>query len=462
MRATAWILIGAGGLVAAIASLTMALASSQANGQWQDSVRAQVRYSASTVENIRAVYLDEAPLAFQLRSLTIQAEELERRVTGEPGVPGARAAAHRATVQTYLRAYEDAGLEVNPAATAALDPRRRLAQAQKTVTLDETNRLEDAGEQQARRGTRAGWTVVGAALAVVGGFALLARTRRAPGGVPVPGPPPRPTYAQRGPLVGPALVLTLVLLLRRSPSRAGVVAVPALWVGFALGARRRAAPVEPVPDEVVPDEVTPDIPLGPPEIPAAGISGNRMPWVSLAVGVTAAVLTVLQLQAATDEARWQAEAARGASMTAAAADGGVIVDAFETNAQQTAVLLAQGADDLDRAGARGEPGAATSVLAAADRAAAERMTDLADRMGRTPDVGDGIDASTRIIVSGSPIEQQDLLQRQHTAVDRAESSGSRANLLVYALLIITFLNIAHQNRPHVLRWARERARRARA
>src|SRR5258705_331722 len=55
-----------------------ALIASAANGDRQDAVREEIKSSAATIEDVRLVYGDEAPLAFRIAVARLRTEELRR------------------------------------------------------------------------------------------------------------------------------------------------------------------------------------------------------------------------------------------------------------------------------------------------------------------------------------------------------------------------------------------------
>ncbi len=510
VRPAARLLIGGGALLAAVGTGMTAWAASQANGKWQDSTRAQVRYTMSTVENARAVYFDDAALALQLQAVLIQAEELERRIApkDQQSILRIQAAADRATISAYLKAYGTAGAEANPLLS---DPRyapvggdpapqvgKRLAdaQAQNPATAAKITALVREGDRAANLSQRAGWVMIGGAIAVVLGTMLWARSdstsarnetgsasteeepipatqnqlRAQNRGTPVPSSP-----LATGALLTLAFVSATFLAARRwfpLSTAAGITrGCMLVMAGLVIGTRYEntrlasmSAPAtggtEPLAPPARAPEEPPTAPLAPPGLPAspAGLPTgrgprSRFPPLPVILGLIATVVTVLQIQASTEENRWLATAARGASLISGAAVGGVILDAFETNGRQAGLLMGQGAEDLRRAARVGKPDARTpaETIAAADGAAADRIVQLAISMGRTPTVADGVDASTRTIVAGSPFEQQALQSEQTAAVNQAEAAGRRSNWLVLGLFLITVLGISVEIRAHIVR-----------
>src|SRR5829696_5095067 len=77
-----------------------ALLASAANGDRQAAVREEIKRSAATIEDVRLVYGDEAPLAFRIAVARLRAEELRR--AAEQAGPDGSAAAVEAVVQEQL------------------------------------------------------------------------------------------------------------------------------------------------------------------------------------------------------------------------------------------------------------------------------------------------------------------------------------------------------------------------
>lgn len=69
------ILLALAALFAAILGARASLLSGNASGYWQQAVRQEIKAAAAAVEDIRFVYADEAPQAFQAIEASIRAEE---------------------------------------------------------------------------------------------------------------------------------------------------------------------------------------------------------------------------------------------------------------------------------------------------------------------------------------------------------------------------------------------------
>jgi hypothetical protein len=405
---TAWLLIGAGAIAAALATQQASSEASAANGQWQESVRAETRYTAATLENIRKVYVDDAPLAFQVRAALISAEELQRQAAAQPSL-SVEAEAQRRAAQRFIDAFSTAGPDANPllrdhrytkSPGGAPYVARLLADLQ-ARNRDTAAALAAEGDRNAADSERGTWGMVAGALIVLAGFVLW-RSSASP-------EPPRDTPRRR-----------------RRPA-VSVIALAAFAVDAVTTVVRyrhtRAVTDDP-----------PDVPLNPPGLtvgtPDPGDSRSPLPGVLLAVLVTA--VTALQIQAGTEENRQLADAARRASVVAATASGGVSRAALTSNGKQFGLLVGQRADELETAG--------ETARAAADEAAGARISRLATAMGAAPTAADGADPATRAIVDSSRLALADLGSGQSTAVTAAEEAGNRSDLLVLVLFLLTLVS----------------------
>lgn len=187
----AWVLILAGASAVAVFTFVAASAASAANDAWQESVRAETRHASSTVENIRALYEDEAPLALLIRAVLIRAEELDRRagLAGQGSFVRTAAAAERATARAYLDEFRRnaPGSPINDLVTVGGDSAgmtgaqqigRRLAalQEQSGQHAVASAALQKVGNQSAKRAQLSAIGMIAGALVALLGFLLWSRT----------------------------------------------------------------------------------------------------------------------------------------------------------------------------------------------------------------------------------------------------------------------------------------------
>ncbi|MDQ3764818.1 MAG: hypothetical protein M3460_25850 [Actinomycetota bacterium] len=185
------VLILAGASAVAVFTFVAARAASAANDAWQESVRAETRHTSSTVENIRTLYEDEAPMALLIRAVLIRAEELDRQadVAGQGSFVRTAAAAERATARAYLDEFRRnaPGSPINDLVTVGGDSAgmtgaqqigRRLAalQEQSGQHAIASAALQKVGNQSAKRTQRSAIGMIVGALVALLGFILWSRT----------------------------------------------------------------------------------------------------------------------------------------------------------------------------------------------------------------------------------------------------------------------------------------------
>jgi hypothetical protein len=79
------VLAAAAAVVIAILGVRSSLLGSEASAAWQQAVRQEVKRAAATVETIRYVYENEAPVALALATQTLLVEEYRRAAEGAEG-----------------------------------------------------------------------------------------------------------------------------------------------------------------------------------------------------------------------------------------------------------------------------------------------------------------------------------------------------------------------------------------
>lgn len=161
------ILIAAAAIVIAAIGLRASMLARDASGEWQSSVRVQVREGAGEVNAALLVY-DEALFGGRVAEARFRAEEL-RREAAETALETSAAVLAESTVLSALaEAFDSAG---NPSAgEGTLNVRERLAdlRRQRTRGIEPSpSALAEEGDRQDRRAT---WA---AAAAVPGGVAFL-------------------------------------------------------------------------------------------------------------------------------------------------------------------------------------------------------------------------------------------------------------------------------------------------
>lgn len=155
------ILLAASAVIAAIIAGRSAFLADGSSESWQQAVREEVKRSAAYIEDIRFVYVDEAPAAFRVTEARIRAEEL-------------RKAADKVSGQDRALLLVEAGTQANiaqglaPGSEIATNPKyqtkdggfdvgRRLADNRaenpELVALD-PSKAQAAGDRASRKGVR--------------------------------------------------------------------------------------------------------------------------------------------------------------------------------------------------------------------------------------------------------------------------------------------------------------------
>jgi hypothetical protein len=468
-------------------------AQSTANGQWQESVRAQAGYDTGTAMIFQNLYTTDAPQALRVHAARIRARALEDAAAQPGASPVLRAlgAAESTTAQRYLDAYLQASnandlLSSDPRYAVDADGAPRVTRllvdrlAAHWREAADPARFRTAGDRAARRVDRATGLLYGSAGVAPLGLLLWLWARCARHAKPRPPVVVRPRCADavRGPLVGIGVVLALTLTGRARSRRprlltAIVAAVTLVAVGAAAGrgARRHRAEGTPPSNAAGPAAAEPpELMLGPPELPATPIeTGAGAPWllrprswpwipavlVVLAVSTTA--VTAWQIRVSTAESRMLADAARLSIDLTSAAIIGSTQQAFGVDSQQAGFLAGQGVDDLARTVAQADGGDAALVhaLLTADATAARRIEDLSRAMARRPTVADGLDPHTVDVLNGAEVALEALLEDQQSAARAADATGERADRLVDVVFALSLLNICVQ----FATWRRNHGRR---
>ncbi len=437
----AWVLILAGASAVAVFAFVAATATSAANDAWQESVRAETRHTSSTVENIRTLYEDEAPIALLISAALIRAEELDRHAgpAGQESFIRTAAAAERATARAYLDQFRRNAPDspINDLITVGGDPAdttgaqrigRRLAalQEQSGQHIAASAVLQKVGDQSAKRTQRSTIGMIAGALIALLGFLLWSRTAG---------------YATTG--TSPAM----------SP-----------W-GSRVGAANADAKAAGRPGNGTHDEEAPTAIIGAPALsatPPEGLSKqSRSPLLAVIFAVLATAATALQITAGTEENNHLAKAARGAATVGAVAVGSGPREAFATNGQQSVLFMQQRAGDLNAAGRDDVPRnrVLASALATADNAVASRVSAVVADMATPPTEADGVDALARAAVSSSEFDREPLQRAQADAAAYAKEAGNRSTRLVIVLFLLTLAANAVEisNSPLLGVWRRRLA-----
>jgi hypothetical protein len=465
-----WAVVVAAAIALAVYTYAATMAASSANGEWQDAVRAEARHTSATLENIRSVYEDEAPLALSITAALVRAQELDRRV-GAGSFLGVQADAERDTARAYLdtfrREVPDSpvtrllGSRDDPEAVARTHPlgtHLATLQASSRQATDAAAALWATGDRDATRTRGFLWGMVGGALVVLAGFVLWEQRQRS--ALATAGWTAQTATVAMRPGPWPGVALTLAALIgaqhgTRRPALPARVAA-AMLAGAAVGGvllRRAPAPIAgPVRTDQGDGPVAvigpPPVPAAPPERPAA----DRSPLPAVVLAVAAVVVTALQIDASTTENLYLAAAAQGADRVGTVSVGGGAREAFASNGQQLVVLMQQRADDVADAGSSASAAdrALAEGLADADRAASARIATAIADLATPPTTADGLDPLSVAAVSASEFDREPEQRAQAAAAAEAEAAGARSDGLVRVLLALTlaanFVEIGHSSR----------------
>jgi len=353
-----------------------ALLASAANGDRQDAVREEIKRSAATIEDVRLVYGDEAPLAFRIAIARLRTEELRR--AAEQAGPDGSAAAVEAVVQEQV-AFRLATGEEGTGRLAdgnryqtdegGFDVARRLADVRSDYP-DLVALNPDASQADADGLGRTAWMLAASTAVMVLAY------------------------------------LVVALLWHRRTKRSDVSASSNV--------------------EVIPQ-------------PWQARAGRReATTVALLVWILATLLPWPELYFADQEQHSQTLAARNAARisTVLAATG--LQEGFvgDSRRAQLTVELGSLARELGVLDAPTEDVASQQrVIAAADRAVAPRLDAVRRAMTDLPDARDGVDPATRAALASSPVEWKALQVEQSRQADLADRASQRSDRMVLAALL---------------------------
>jgi hypothetical protein len=125
------VLLACAAVVAAIIGARAAIVGDAGSDTWHTSVREDVKAGAGLVEDVRFVYTEDAPLAFQVSEGNVRAEEAHREARGTSGLTREILVAHAGAFEGVVRTIEQASkLAKDPdyeLDTGGYDVLRRLA-----------------------------------------------------------------------------------------------------------------------------------------------------------------------------------------------------------------------------------------------------------------------------------------------------------------------------------------------
>ena len=354
---------------------TGALLASAANGDRQAAGREEIKRSAATIEDVRLVYGDEAPLAFRIAVAKLRTEELRR--AAEAAGPDGSAAAVEADVQEQV-AF---GLATGEEGTGRLadsdhyrtdeggfDVARRLADIRADYP-DLVALNPQASQADADRLGRAAWQLTAVVAVLVLAYLVVALS----------------WHWQR----------------RRSyhPLTSGPEIIPQPWQ--ATPGRREAATV------------------------------------ALLVWILATLLAWPQLYFADQEQQSQALAARDAARVSTILAASELRQGFVAESLRAQVALGIGslAREASAITAPADVASQQRVVAAADRAAELRVEAVRAAMIELPTARDGVDLATRSALASTPGQWKALQIEQNRQADLADRASWRSDRMVLAALL---------------------------
>lgn len=113
------VLLACAAVVAAIIGARAAIVGDDGSDTWHGAVREDVKRGAGLVEDVRFVYSEEAPLAFQVSEGEIRAEEARREARGTSGLT-------KELLEAHAGSGEGVADTIRPSSEMAKDPKYRL------------------------------------------------------------------------------------------------------------------------------------------------------------------------------------------------------------------------------------------------------------------------------------------------------------------------------------------------
>ena len=357
-----------------------------AQGDWQESIRADTRWGAGVDEALRFVYVDEAPVALEIALATARAESLAAS-------PGGRSGA--------LASFE-AEVELAWSAAAASDLNNELLTSryqQSSTGFDVQLRVADETASLAS-------SADDAALAVERGDGLAARAER--------------------------IALAVIIVVG-----AFLALESGLWIA---AVRRRTRPVNGVPDASTPEEE--DGSGGAVPLPWRVRSPERRATavVALIAWTLLGMLPWLQIDAANDAARAESQSARAAVQLSTAVAAGAHYNSFVLNSQRALIFEQMRSTAYEFTAAASDDAVAPMVelVGGALAEAAVVQQSVVAEMTRAPtDVDDGVPAEVAELATTGFEELDHLSSEQLRLVTLTEDASTRANGLGLSLLLAT-------------------------
>lgn len=113
------VLLACAAVVVAIIGARAAMVGDDGSDTWHSAIREDVKRGAGLVEDVRFVYSEETPLAFQVSEGEIRAQEAHREAAGTSGLM-------REMLESHAGAFEGVVRTIKPSSKLAKDPDYRL------------------------------------------------------------------------------------------------------------------------------------------------------------------------------------------------------------------------------------------------------------------------------------------------------------------------------------------------
>ncbi len=113
------VLLACAAVVAAIIGARAAIVGDAGSDTWHGAIREDVKHGAALVEDVRFIYVEEAPLAFQVAEGNVRAEEAHRQAKSESGLT-------RELLEAHAGSFEGVVRTITPASKMAKDEKYHL------------------------------------------------------------------------------------------------------------------------------------------------------------------------------------------------------------------------------------------------------------------------------------------------------------------------------------------------
>jgi hypothetical protein len=113
------VLLACAAVVAAIIGARAAIIGDEGSDTWHSAIREDVKHGAGLVEDVRFIYVEEAPLAFQVAEGNVRAEEAHRQAKSTSGLT-------RELLEAHAGSFEGVVRTITPASKMVKDEKYHL------------------------------------------------------------------------------------------------------------------------------------------------------------------------------------------------------------------------------------------------------------------------------------------------------------------------------------------------